>query len=67
VPYWWLLCIFKILIDAKLRSGKGGQKTELTVRRALRKLRSALDCKAIQEEVEEVEDDDDDDDDEDDE
>jgi hypothetical protein len=37
----------QILINAKLRTGKRGQSTELTGRSPLRRRRSALDCSAI--------------------
>ena len=40
----------QILVNAKLQTGKGGQKSELTGRSPLRKRRSALDCSAIEEE-----------------
>ena len=49
----------QMLRNAKLQIGNKGQKTELTGRRPLKRRRSALDCRAIEEE----EDDDDDDDD----
>jgi hypothetical protein len=45
---WWN-CLQTDINRCKLRSGKRGQKTELTVRRALRRLWSALDCRAIEE------------------
>jgi hypothetical protein len=35
------------VIDAKLKTGKRSQKTELTGRSPLRRRRSALDCSAI--------------------
>jgi len=41
-----------ILIDAKLKTGKRGQKTQLTGRSPLRRRRSALDCSAIKEKEE---------------
>ena len=37
----------EILIDANLKSGKRGKKTELTGRNLLRRRRSALDCSDI--------------------
>jgi hypothetical protein len=47
---WWN-CV-QTLINAKLKTGKRGQETELTGRRSLR---SILDCNAIEEEEEEEE------------
>jgi len=38
-----------MLINAKLQIGKEDQKTELTGRSPLRRLRSALDCRAMEE------------------
>jgi len=43
----------QVLINAKLQNGMRGQQTELTGRSPLRRRRSALDCRVI-EEVEEV-------------
>ena len=37
----------QMLIHSKLQIGKRGKKTELVVRRPLRRRRSALDCCAI--------------------
>jgi hypothetical protein len=37
----------QVLINAKLRTGKRGQKTELTERSPLRRREFALDCSAI--------------------
>ena len=37
----------QILINGNLRAGKGGQETELTGRRPLRRRRPVLDCSAI--------------------
>jgi hypothetical protein len=37
----------QILINAKLKTGKTGRKTELTGKSPLRRRRSALDCSAI--------------------
>jgi hypothetical protein len=50
----------QILIDVKLKTGKRGQKAELTGRSPLRRRRSALDGSAIREEKEEEEEEDDD-------
>jgi hypothetical protein len=49
---------FKGLINARLKTGKRGQKTELTGRSPLRRRRSAIDCSATEEEEEEEEDED---------
>ena len=40
----------QILIDAQLKTGNRGQKTELTGRNPLIRRRSALDCRANEEE-----------------
>jgi len=37
----------QLLINAKLKTGKRGQKTELTGRSVLKRRRSALGCSAI--------------------
>jgi hypothetical protein len=37
----------QILLNAKLQTGKRGQKTELTARRPLRRRKSVLDCGGI--------------------
>jgi hypothetical protein len=42
-----------IVINTKLQIGKSGQKTELTGRSPLRRLRAAVDCSVIGEEEEE--------------
>jgi hypothetical protein len=49
----------QILINAELKIGKRGKKTELLWRSPLRRRRSVLDCSAIEEEEEEEEEDDD--------
>jgi hypothetical protein len=43
----------------KIRIWKERSKTELTLRRALRRLKSAMDCRASEEEEDENDDDDD--------
>jgi hypothetical protein len=45
IRYW--NCVYRqMLIDAKLKSGKRGKKTELTGRSTLRRGRYELDCSA---------------------
>jgi len=46
---------FKRLINARLKTGKRGKKTELTGRSPLRRRRSAMDCSATEEEEEKKE------------
>jgi len=45
----------QILLNAKLETGKGSQKTELTGGRLLRRRRSALDCCANEKEEDDEE------------